>query len=62
MDYSQITHFNDMELERFQRIYDRYKKMYLEPETSLPMFVINTPVKTHDWEDKLFDVDAMFSR
>ncbi len=35
--------------------------MYLEPETSLPMFVINTPVKTHDWEDKLFDVDAMFS-
>lgn len=61
MNYSQITHFNDLELERFQDIYRRYKKMYLEPETSMPMFIINTPVKNHDWEDKLFDVGAMFT-
>lgn len=61
MDYSKITHFSDGELERFQDIYKRYMKMYLEPENSMPMFVINTPVKSHVWEEKLADPEVMFT-
>lgn len=61
MDYSKITGFSDSQLENFQDIYDRYRKMYLNPGKSMPMFVINTPVETHKWEDKLFDAGAMFS-
>ncbi|MDX1357728.1 MAG: uroporphyrinogen decarboxylase family protein [Clostridia bacterium] len=60
MDYSKITDFTDMQLENYQDIYRRYKKMYLAPDESMPMFVINTPVETYSWEDKLFNVGAMF--
>ncbi len=61
MDYSKITDFSDGQLENFQNIYKRYKGMYLSPDKAMPMFIINTPVKTHDWEDKLFNVEAMFT-
>lgn len=61
MNYSKITHLSDLELERFQDIYKRYKNMYLKPETSMPMFVINTPVESHTWEEKLADPAVMFT-
>lgn len=60
MDYSKITDFSDKQLGNFQDIYRRYKEMYLSPEKSMPMFVINTPVEVHDWEDRLYDAGAMF--
>jgi len=53
MDFSKITAFSDRELERFQAIYMKYKQMRLEPQKAMPMFVINTPVEQHTWEEKL---------
>jgi hypothetical protein len=53
MDLPSITAFEDKELERFQDIYKRYRQMRLEPDKSKPMFVINTPVDQHVWEEKL---------
>ncbi|HPQ46562.1 MAG TPA: uroporphyrinogen decarboxylase family protein [Clostridia bacterium] len=53
MEYSNITRFTDKELERYRQIYKRYRGMRLEPERSRPMFVINTPVQQHTWEEKL---------
>lgn len=59
MDFSKITNFSDKQLENFQDINKRYKQMYLSPNESMPMFIINTPVESHDWEVKLFNAEAM---
>jgi hypothetical protein len=59
MDISGITAFDDHELERFQEIYRRYRQMRLEPDMSKPMFIINTPVDQHAWEDKLASPSIM---
>lgn len=59
MDFSKITAFDDRELERFQEVYNGYKVMRLDPGSSKPMFVINTPFDQHCWEDKLRDPAIM---
>ncbi|MBN2559040.1 MAG: hypothetical protein JXB33_09835 [Clostridia bacterium] len=60
MDYSSILHFSDKQLIGFEETYGKYKRMRLKPADSMPMFVINTPMETYSWEERLSDPSKMF--
>jgi hypothetical protein len=58
-NYEGITAFSDRELERFESIYGKYRRMHLEPRNATPMFIVNTPVERHSWEEKLENPGVM---
>lgn len=50
----------DYHLKRFENVYNRYKKLYLDPEICEPMFIINTPIEEQSsWEERLADPRIM---
>ena len=51
---------DDKQLLRFEKVYDRYRKMYEDPDNCSPMFVINVPRKNnYTWKERLENPVAM---
>ncbi|MRR18548.1 MAG: hypothetical protein EG826_19065, partial [Deltaproteobacteria bacterium] len=55
MSLNRYMRFDDKMIARFEEIDAGYKQMYLDPENSKPMFLIESPVSVPTWEERLAD-------
>jgi len=60
MDLKNYIKLNDLQVKRYEKLYEDYKDMTLNPSISKPKIIINAPISNYTWEEMLDDPYKMF--